>query len=76
MEPIWNRQDICEAYYIFAKMYLTPKQEDKIIARLYNKLGYRAKCGLRVETLSENGRAIFDCLIARNNFVPYNLLGD
>lgn len=79
--PYFDRFDICDAYAAFhtgyhAGGYATGRRErhngstnSDIHARLH-RIGYR-RAGLPlcdVEALSENGRAIYDALVARKGY--------
>lgn len=64
----FNRFDICEAYLLFASMYHGGQFSPiyRIFGRL-NRMGYKAPLGgVTEDTLTENGRAIYDALVERH----------
>lgn len=69
----FDRFDICEAYYMFASLYHGGQwsEEYRIFGRLH-KIKFRERPSISVETLTENGREIFDALVARKGFAPYS----
>jgi len=64
----FNRFDICEAYYLFGTLYHSGQYSKE-----YAYLGRLIKCGFKPgrsfgeDSLSENGRAIFDNLVAKHS---------
>lgn len=70
--PHFDKFDICEAYFLFASLYHGGQgsKEYFIFTRLH-RLGFSPRPNLTVESLSENGREIFDGLVARIGFEPY-----
>jgi hypothetical protein len=63
---MFNRIDICEAYYLFACQYHNGQGSItyKIFGRL-DALGFRASCMLKdEEDLNDNAREIFEHLVA------------
>ena len=73
MNRYFNRFDICEAWWHFANLYHggggTP--EYAIFGRL-SRLRFRlSPCHTGPESLEANGREIFDALVERAGFSPY-----
>lgn len=68
----FDRFDVCEAYYMFATLYHGGQwsEEYRIFGRL-NRIKFRPRPNLSVETLDDNAREIFDALVARKGFEPY-----
>ena len=68
----FDRFDVCEAYYQFAVLYhggqFSPVY--RIFGRL-SRIDYSPGMGSGVESLSKNAREIFDALIDRHGFEPY-----
>jgi hypothetical protein len=69
----FDKFDICEAYQVFATLYHGGQwsKEYAIHGRLA-RIGYRGHNVDRPEELEENARAIFDALVARHGFEPYD----
>lgn len=65
----FDRFDICEAYYLFAAYYHGGQwsKEYRIFGRLH-KIGFRPSPVISEESLTENGREIYDNLIARHGY--------
>lgn len=63
----FDKFDICEAYYMFATLYHGGQfsKEYRIFGRL-EKIKFRPAPNLSEETLSENGKEIFDQLVSRH----------
>lgn len=68
----FDRMDICSAYFMYASLYHGGQWSDdyRIFGRLV-KIRFNPGPMLTVEKLSENGRAIFDNLVARKGHPPY-----
>lgn len=64
----WDRFDICEAYYLYAREYHEGQLSKiyEIFGRLH-KLKFRPSPLLSYDSLTENGREIFNGLISRNH---------
>jgi hypothetical protein len=67
---MFNRHDICEAYYLFGSLYHSGQgsKEYGYLSRL-SKIGFRPRASLLTQgehALSENALYIFEELIARN----------
>jgi len=65
----WDRFDICEAYYCYAKDYMRDRYDNSIefgiLGRLHH-MGYRPGFGgVEYRDLTENGKAIYHELVAR-----------
>ena len=64
----FDRFDICEAYYLYASLYhggqFTKLYE--VFGRLDN-LKFRPSPVLRLSSLTENGRSIYDSLVERKH---------
>lgn len=60
---MFDRFDICEAYYLFASDYHEGQWSKlyKVFGRL-NKIGFKPGMNLRYESLSENGKEIYNQL--------------
>lgn len=66
---MFDRMDVCEAYYVFAMLYHEGQFSDTytIFGRL-DGVGFKPRPGLRDETsLSEGAREVFDRLVAKHN---------
>jgi hypothetical protein len=65
--PIFDRFDICEAYYCFAESYHGGQwsKEYRIFGRL-DAIEFRPSPMLCVERLSENAREIYDALVEKH----------
>ncbi len=70
---MFNRFDICEAYYMFATLYHggMGSEEYQIFNRL-SKIKFKPSPMLDVESLSENAREIFDALIEAKGYEPFD----
>ena len=73
----FDRFDVCEAYYLFGSLYHggMGTKEYGYVSRVV-ELGFKPAPLLDAETLTENGRAIFDGLIERGGFPPWEYEGD
>ncbi len=65
----WDRFDICEAYYCYAKDYMRDRYDNSIefgiLGRLHH-MGYRPGFGgVEYRDLTDNAKAIYRELIAR-----------
>lgn len=63
----WDRFDVCEAYYCYAKDYMrgVNSVEMRILARL-NRMGYNPGFGgVAYCDLTDNAKAIYHELVAR-----------
>lgn len=78
MDAYFDRFDVCEAWYIFACLWGTdgtatyPRhkaQHLEIFGRLHD-LQFRPSPMLSLETLTENGRAIYRALCVRHGYDP------
>ena len=60
--PDFDRIDIVEAHYLFLSHYHEGAGSEKYrrLSRILTRFGFRARPNLSVETLTENGRAIYD----------------
>jgi hypothetical protein len=72
----FNRNDICEAYYMFASEWHGGQfsKEYRIFGRL-QKIGFVPSPTLSVDSLSENGVLIYQNLV-RNNISDYESCGE
>lgn len=63
----FDRFDICEAYYLFGSDYHSGQfsKEYAYIGRALN-LGFKPGASLRYESLSENGKEIYDNLVKKD----------
>lgn len=63
---MFDRFDICEAYYMFATLYHggMSSPEYAIFTRLHH-MGFQPRHDLSEETLTENGLEIYQCLVKR-----------
>jgi hypothetical protein len=63
---MFDRFDICEAYYVFASIYHKGQwsKEYTIFSRL-EKIKFKPRISLREETLSDNAKDIYNSLIAK-----------
>lgn len=77
--PYFDRFDICEAYlciewdwhcggWLQERPSNQRRQEGTDIQ--LTRMGFRPRPGLWSDTLSENGRAIYDALAVRYGFIP------
>ena len=66
---MFNRYDICEAYYLFASLYHSGQdsKEYGYLSRL-SKIDFNPSINLTEDKLTEYGKMVFDGLIARNGF--------
>lgn len=64
----WDRFDICEAYYLYCADYHSG-QWSKEYAALFHlwRIGFRSGVNLRLSNLTDNGRAIYNALVANPN---------
>ena len=62
----FDRFDICEAYYLYASHYHGGQSSRlyEVFGRLYN-IQFRPSPVLRLESLTENGRSIYDSLVEK-----------
>lgn len=60
----FDRFDVCEAHYCFAYDYHDGQFSEtyKIFGRL-DRIGFKPAMNLKYETLSENGKDIYDSLV-------------
>lgn len=67
----FDRFDICEAYYLFAAHWHggQSSKEYRIFGRL-DKIKFKARDSLSVETLSDNGLAIYTNLVRKSGNTP------
>ena len=76
--PRFDRFDVCEAWACFATLYHGGQwtTEYRILGRL-EKIKFRPGAGHNDDPtrLTENGREIFDALVARKGFPPYTSNG-
>jgi len=56
----FDRFDICEAYLVYAQDW-----GDYVMVSRIRRLGFRPRQGLRLATLTTNGRAIYDGIARR-----------
>jgi hypothetical protein len=72
--PMFDRFDICEAYYCLEMDWNTSgwlperpscRRRMESIGVQLNRLGFRPRPSLKTETLSENGREIYDAAVIR-----------
>ena len=63
----FDRFDICEAYYLYAVHWHGGQFSElyQVLGRLHN-MGFKpGAMGIMYETLSDNGRGIYDSLVER-----------
>lgn len=72
VDATFDRFDVCEAYWLFAAHYHggMHSPEYALFTRLH-KVRFQPRPSLSVETLTLNGRAIFDGLVRRAGFYPW-----
>lgn len=65
----FDRFDICEAYYLFGSEYHSGQfsHEYRYMGRALN-LGFTVRLDLAYAKLTENGRAIYDNLVAKTQY--------
>lgn len=70
---MFDRFDVCEAWYLYATHYHGGQgsEEYRIFSRLA-RIRFRPSPMISVERLSENAREIFDGLVSRAGFAPYD----
>jgi hypothetical protein len=61
----FDRFDVCEAYYLYGSLYHSGQgsKEYAYMGRAHN-LGFRPSASFSYESLSDNGKTIFDNLVA------------
>ena len=69
----FERFDICEAYYLYATLWHNGQGSEsyRIFARL-EKIKFKPGLLLSLESLSENGRAIYNRLVEKNTLTAIN----
>ena len=65
---MFDRFDICEAYYVYAYdcHHGQDSKEYRILGRL-DRIGFKPRFNLNYSRLSDNGKYIYDCLIDRQS---------
>ena len=68
---MWDRFDICEAWYVFSVLWHGGAADPiySYVGRLHN-MGFKPAANLGLDTLSENGTEIYRQLCRRHGFNP------